>query len=100
MVIENLLEVAPQRTMASFYRTAVGAEIDLVLKIPGHGKWAIEIKRSTAGRPENGFYIACQDLKPDRRFVVNAGNEQYPIDAETQAIGVRRLAAMLAALGS
>ena len=100
MVIENLLEVAPQRTMASFYRTAVGAEIDLVLEIPGHGMWAIEIKRSTAGRPEKGFYIACQDLKPDRRFVVNAGNEQYPIDAETQAIGVRKLAAMLAALGS
>jgi len=100
MVIENLLEVAPQRTMASFYRTAVGAEIDLVLEIPGHGMWAIEIKRSTAGRPEKGFYIACQDLKPNRRFVVNAGNEQYPIDAETQAIGVRKLAAMLAALGS
>lgn len=100
MVIENLLEVAPDRTMASFYRTAVGAEIDLVLEIPGHGMWAIEIKRSTAGRPEKGFYIACQDLKPDRRFVVNAGNEQYPIDAETQAIGFRKLAAMLASLGS
>lgn len=100
MAIENLLEVAPDRTMASFYRTAAGAEIDLVLEVPGHGLWAIEIKRSTAGRPEKGFYIACQDLKPDRRFVVNAGNEQYPIDAETQAIGVRKLAEILAALGS
>jgi hypothetical protein len=98
MVIENLLQVAPQRTMASFYRTAAGAEIDLVLEIPGHGLWAIEIKRSLTGRPERGFYSACQDLKPDRRFVVNAGSERYPIDAETRAIGLRELTAMLAAL--
>ena len=56
-----------------------------------------EVHRLTC-RPEKGFYSACQDLKPDRRFVVNAGNGQYPIDAETQAIGVRDLAEMLAAL--
>jgi len=100
MVIENVLEVAPDRTMASFYRTAAGAEIDLVLEVPGHGLWAIEIKRGLTGRPEKGFYSACQDLKPDRRFVVNAGSGQYPIDGETQAIGVRELAEMLSALGN
>ena len=45
--IESLLAAAPQRTMASFYRTAAGAEIDLVLEMPGkRGLWAIEIKRS------------------------------------------------------
>ncbi|EQD27463.1 AAA family ATPase [mine drainage metagenome] len=82
-VLENLLQAAPERSVASFYRTAAGAEIDLLLEIPGHGLWAIEIKRSLAGRPEKGFYVACQDLKPDRRFVVNAGSGSYPIDAET-----------------
>ena len=40
-VIENLLAVAPARTEASFYRSAGGAEIDLVLDIPKHGRWAI-----------------------------------------------------------
>jgi predicted AAA+ superfamily ATPase len=97
-VLENLIQAAPERTVASFYRTAAGAEIDLLLEIPGHGLWAIEIKRSLAGRPEKGFYIACQDLKPDRRFVVNAGSGHYPIDAEITAIGLHELAAMLAAL--
>lgn len=99
MVIENLLQVAPERTMATFYRTAAGAEIDLILEVPGHGLWAIEIKRGLTGRPEKGFYSGCQDLKPDRRFVVNAGNGKYPIDAETQAIGVREMAELLVALG-
>jgi hypothetical protein len=37
-------------------------------------------------------------LKPDRRFVVNAGSGQYPIDTEITAIGLHELAAMLAAL--
>ena len=97
-VIENLIQAAPERTLASFYRTAAGAEIDLLLEIPGQGLWAIEIKRSLAGRPEKGFYIACQDLKPDRRFLVNAGSGHYPIDAEITAIGLHELAAMLAAL--
>jgi len=98
--IENLVEAAPGRTLASFYRTAAGAEIDLLLEIPGHGLWAIEIKRSLAGRPQRGFHSACQDLKPDRRFVVNAGTGRYPIDADTTAIGLRELADSLVALAT
>jgi predicted AAA+ superfamily ATPase len=97
-VIDNLLTAAPERTVATFYRTAAGAEIDLLLEIPGYGLWAIEVKRSLSGRPEKGFYIACQDLKPRKRFVVNAGLEPYPIDADTVAIGVPALARMLSAL--
>ena len=34
-IIENLIASAPAQTHASFYRTAVGAEIDLLLEIPG-----------------------------------------------------------------
>jgi predicted AAA+ superfamily ATPase len=94
----DLLAAAPERTVASFYRTAAGAEIDLLLEIPGRGLWAIEVKRSLSGRPEKGFYIACHDLKPDKQFVVNSGLEPYPIDANTVAIGVPALARMLSTL--
>jgi hypothetical protein len=96
--VRHLLTAAPERTVASFYRTAAGAEIDLLLEIPGHGLWAIEVKRSLSGRPEKGFYIACNDLKPDKQFVVNSGLEAYPIDPKTRAIGVSALAHMLAVL--
>jgi predicted AAA+ superfamily ATPase len=98
--IENLLAAAPERTLASFYRTVAGAEIDLLLEIPGHGLWAIEIKRSLTARPARGFHTACQDLNPDRRFVVNSGLERYPINAETEAIGLPALAGTLAALAT
>ena len=97
-VIENLITAAPYGTQASFYRTAAGAEIDLVLEIPKQGLWAIEIKRGVTGRPERGFHIACEDLRPSRRFVANAGQDRYPLSADLEAIGVGGLAAELAAL--
>jgi len=97
-VIENLLASAPARTIPSFYRTAAGAEIDLLLEIPGHGLWAFDIKRSLAARPEKGFHLAVGDLKPGRRFLVNSGRERYPIAAGLDAIGLAEMAAMLAQL--
>ena len=96
-VVENLLAAAPARTEASFYRSAGGAEIDLVLDLPKDGRWAIEIKRSLTARPEKGFYQACDDIKPDRRFLVYPGTERYPATADTEVIGVREAAEMLQA---
>lgn len=97
-VIENLLGAAPPLTVPQFYRTAVGAEIDLLLDIPGHGRWGIEVKYGTGSRPAKGFFIACDDVKPDRRFLVNSGTERYPIGQGVEVIGLPELAAMLAAI--
>src|SRR5690606_11074807 len=55
LVIESLIAAAPSGTEASFYRTSAGAEIDLVLTLPGREPWAIEIKRSLAPKLERGF---------------------------------------------
>jgi hypothetical protein len=97
-VIENLIAAAPRQAAPLFYRTNAGAEVDLLLEIPKHGLWAIEIKRGLSARPEKGFFIACDDLKPARRFVVNSGTERYRVNADTEAIGVRELAETLAGL--
>ena len=97
-VIENLIAAAPSRAMPGFYRTAAGAEIDLVLEIPGHGRWAFEIKRSPSAKPAKGFYLAVQDLKPARQFLVNSGSARYPISAGLDAIGLPEMAAILAEL--
>jgi len=50
------------------------------------------------GAPEKGFFTACVDVKPDKRFVVNSGMECYPVGEGVEAIGLKELAAMLAAL--
>ena len=97
-VMENLIAAAPVQTAPLFYRTGAGAEVDLLLETPKHGLWAIEIKRGLSARPEKGFLIACDDLKPARRFVVNSGTERYQVNADTEAIGLRGLAEILATL--
>jgi predicted AAA+ superfamily ATPase len=94
-VIETLLSAAPERTRASFYRTATGVEVDLVL--PGQELWAVEIKRGTAPRVEPGMRTALQDVRPDRAFLVYSGDERHPKGDGIEAIGVRELAEELAA---
>lgn len=94
-VIETLLDLVPVGSEASFYRTSAGAEIDLVLSLPRRELWAIEIKRSSAPSIGKGFHIACGDVRPTRRFVVYPGEEQFPLGAETKAIGLRALGRLL-----
>ena len=76
-VIENILNTAPANVQGYFYRTSGGAEIDLLLNWPNGELWAIEIKRSINPKIERGFYSACADLNPTRKFVVYPGQEQY-----------------------
>ncbi len=97
-VIESLINAAPPLTVPGFYRTSGGAEIDLVLELPGGERWAIEVKRSDAAKPRRGFYEACEDLKPAKRFVAHGGTDRFPISAGVEAIGVHALAKMLANL--
>ena len=97
-VIETLAAVAPHGSECHFYRTAAGAEIDLLITLPGGKLWAIEIKRSLSPKVEKGFHLACDDLKPARRFVVYPGSERYPLNTETDALSLTALAEDLAAL--
>ncbi|BDC53134.1 ATPase [Bryobacterales bacterium F-183] len=96
--IDNLLAALPELATAYFYRTQVGAEIDLLLEIPGHGLWAIEVKLGHSSRPRKGFYIACDDVEPDRRFLVNSGTERRDIGQGIELIGLAELCSMVGAL--
>lgn len=91
-VIDNLIAAAPAGTGAGFYRTAGGAEIDLVLAFAPDQLWAIEIKRSLSPRPDRGFHSACADLAPTARFVVYPGHERFPLGEGVWASGLADLA--------
>ena len=96
-VIENLLADLPYRTQSNFYRTAAGAEVDLVLEFPGKSEiWAIEIKRALSAKPKKGFYHACEDIQPHKSFVVYAGDERYPISEGVEAISLSEMCQILA----
>jgi len=76
-VIEALIDAAGPHATPSFYRTADGAEIDLIIERAGRVTFAIEIKRSTAPKIEHGFYIGASDVEAERRLVVYPGTETY-----------------------
>ena len=78
-LIENLITAAGKECTPMFYRTADGAEIDLIIERGGVPLMGFEIKRSSAPKVEHGFYIACDDLKLEHRFIVAPVNEAYPI---------------------
>lgn len=87
-VIENILNNSPEGVEGYFYRASGGAEVDLLLAWPNGKLWVIEIKHSLTPKIERGFYSACEDLKPERKYVVYAGQEQYPIAQDIHAISL------------
>lgn len=87
-VIETLIRLSPPGTLAAFYRTAAGAEIDLVLDFVGGERWAIEVKRGAAPGPGRGFHHAREDIRPDRCYFVHPGEARYPLGEGIDAIGL------------
>jgi predicted AAA+ superfamily ATPase len=94
-VIENLLAAGMEQVQGFFYRTGGGAEIDLLLLWPDGSLWAVEVKRSLSPKLERGFYAACDDLKPAKKFVVYPGVERYRIASDIEAISLAELASLV-----
>jgi len=97
LVIETAHATMPEGTQAQFYRSGAGAEVDLVLTLPGGARWAIEIKRSLSPKVERGFYHACEDLEPERRIVVYPGTDPFPLPNGIEVMSLHQLAQELLA---
>lgn len=95
-VVETLLNIAPAGTEANFYRASGGAEIDLILTLPGRAPWAIEVKRSLKPKVEKGFHHACEDIKPAAKFVIYPGEENFRLPRDVRAINVVDMARQVA----
>ncbi|HLZ85584.1 MAG TPA: ATP-binding protein [Puia sp.] len=90
-VIENIMSVAPSRVQPFYYGTPGGAEIDLILELSPTEKWAIEIKRSSSPSVSKGFHVACDDIKPQQRYVVYSGKDRFSLGERITAISLSEL---------
>jgi len=95
-VIENLVVAAAERWVPYFYRTADGAEIDLLLERGGRVELAVEIKRSTAPEVSRGFHLACDDLGVRERLLVHGGREEWRMPGGVLAVPLPGLVNRLA----
>ncbi len=94
-VVEQVAAALPPDAHLSFYRTAAGTEIDLVIEM-GARKVGVEIKFSAAPKPTKGFWQALQDLQLDRAYVVAPVPRRYPLAEGVEVIPVAELATLLA----
>lgn len=85
-VVENLIACLPAGNSPWFYRTAAGAEIDLVIEKNSKTKYALEIKRSLTPSLSKGFRQGCVDINATRRFIVYPGKERIPLSEDVAAI--------------
>ncbi len=68
-VIEQVCARLPAHVPVSFYRTAAGAELDLVIEAGGT-RIGIEAKLSSAPTVTKGFWQACEDVGVSEAWVV------------------------------
>ena len=85
-VSEQIIAQLPPRWEAYFFRTAAGAEIDLLLAHSGKKPVAVEIKFSATPEVTKGFRSACLDLQCRKEYIVYPGHEAYPLGKTTIAL--------------
>ncbi len=93
-VIEQILALLPSGWRPYFYRTAAGAEVDLLIDRPGKKPLAIEIKFSSAPKPSRGFWSALADTKA-QGWICAPVTEGYPLAQGVQVVPVTELQRMM-----
>jgi predicted AAA+ superfamily ATPase len=98
-VVENIHSVLPRRAETYYYRTAAGAEIDLVLKFSAAETWAVEIKHGIAPKLSKHFSSTCEDVGATDRFVVYGGDDEFPVGDGVTVISLPRFMEKLLSKG-
>lgn len=93
-VVEQIAAALPADARMGFYRTAAGAEIDLVIERRSR-RVAVEIKFSSAPKPARGFWQALQDLRIERAFVVAPVPRRYALAEGVEVLPVEDVAAIV-----
>ena len=76
-VLESILSSAPHTIEVFYFRDDEGNEVDFVLEFDASQQWAIEVKSSDNTTVSKGFYKACEEIKPERKFVIHGGPASF-----------------------
>ena len=87
--LEQILSSISNDWEASFYRTQVGAEIDLILE-RGVERIGVEFKSNTAPKVTRGFWSSKEDLELVHSFIVCPIDDIYALKEDVQVSGVRQ----------
>lgn len=94
-VIDHIAAHLPAGASMSFYRTAAGAELDVVVEF-GQKRIGFEIKFSVAPKVSKGFWQSLQDVRPHQTFIVAPVQQRWPFAEGVEVIPVGDIAGVLA----
>ena len=89
-VVENIHSVLPRRSETYYYRTAAGAEIDLLIRMPSSETWAVEIKYGIAPKLGKHFNKTCADVGASQKYIIYGGDDEFPVGNEVTVISLPR----------
>lgn len=92
-VLEQIAQLLPPPWLLSFYRTAAGAEIDIIAE-RGARKIGFEIKFSSAPTLSKGIWSALSDLELERAYVIAPVEAGYPLAKNVDVIPAVELHAL------
>jgi predicted AAA+ superfamily ATPase len=98
-VLEQIAQLLPSPWQLSFYRTAAGAEVDVIAE-RGNKKIGFEIKFSSAPTLSRGFWSAVDDLGLERVYVIAPVEVGYPLGQNVDVIPAIELKKLCEALAS
>lgn len=90
-VIENIHSILPSSAETYFYRTAAGAEIDLVIKMPSSEIWAVEIKYGVAPKIGKHYSQTCDDVGAMHKYILYGGEDEFPVGSDIKVISLAGL---------
>jgi predicted AAA+ superfamily ATPase len=94
-VIDQIAAHLPAGASMSFYRTAAGAELDVVVEA-GQRRIGFEIKFSVAPKVSKGFWQSLQDVQPHHTYIVAPVPQRWPFAEGVDVIPVGDIAKVLA----
>jgi len=83
--VEQICNHLPAGASVSFYRTAAGAELDVVVET-GRKTLGFEIKFSSAPKVTKGFWQACEDIGVNQAYVIAPVQEGWTMANNVQVI--------------
>ncbi len=92
--IEQICNHAPLGSQVSFYRTAAGAELDVVVET-GQQRLGFEVKFSSVPKVTKGFWQACDDVNVDAAYVLAPVQETWSMTDTVHVISPIQLPTLL-----
>jgi uncharacterized protein len=80
-MVEQIAAIAPKGSSIGFYRTAAGAELDVIVET-GSKKYGFEIKFSSVPKVTKGFWQACNDVQVNHAFILAPVKDGWPMESK------------------